>query len=181
MGKFLEIFNFNDIGGKIKNLAKWSCWITILLIWIASPIAFIALLVDGWTAELCWIPLVAAIVGPFFVWIGNWTMYAFGEFVEDTHAMRKKYCPMAEEQANREAEKKTNREAEEKSKHDVEKSNNLKDISNVTLKDSNAEEATNQIKDDNFIYVQCKNCRKEFSFQKGMRKVRCPWCNAKQD
>ena len=80
-----------EIGGKIKNLAKWSCWITILLIWIAAPISFIILVSDDWTAELCWIPLVGAIVGPIFVWLGSWAMYAFGEFVEDVTA-----CPQVE-------------------------------------------------------------------------------------
>ena len=113
MGKISEIFNFDNIGGKIKNLAKWSCWITILLIWVAAPIAFIVLVSDGWTAELCWIPLVGAIIGPVFIWIGSWTMYAFGEFVEDTHAMRNTYYPIAEEQANRETEEKAKHEAEE--------------------------------------------------------------------
>lgn len=88
MGKISEIFNFDNIGGKIKNLAKWSCWVTILLIWIAAPITFIVLVADDWTAYLCWIPLVGAIVGPFFVWINSWAMYAFGELVEDVHAMR---------------------------------------------------------------------------------------------
>ena len=119
MGKISEIFNFDDIGKKIKNLAKWSCWITILLIWIAAPIAFIALVADDWTAELCWIPLVSAIAGPVFVWIGSWAMYAFGEFVEDTHAMRKKYYPMAEEQAKREAEAKAKHEAELKAQREA--------------------------------------------------------------
>ena len=113
MGKISKIFNFDNIGGKIKNLAKWSCWITILLIWIAAPIAFIGLISDEWTAYLFWIPLVAAGVGSILVWIGSWTMYAFGEYVEDIHAMRKKYYPMAEEQADREAEEKEKREAEE--------------------------------------------------------------------
>ncbi len=78
-------------------------------------------------------------------------------------------------------EEKAKCDAEENSKHEVEESNNLNDNPNVPLEDSNAEKSINQIKDDNFIYVQCKNCRKEFSFLKGMRNVRCPWCNAKQD
>ena len=120
MGIISEIFNFDDIGRKIKNLAKWSCWITILLIWIAAPISFIALVSNDWTVELCWIPLVSAIVGPVFVWIVSWAMYAFGEFVEDTHTMRKKYYPMAEEQANREAEAKAKRMADEKAKREAE-------------------------------------------------------------
>lgn len=82
MGKISEIFNFENIGGKIKNYAKWSCWITILLIWIAAPILCILLAIDY--VELCWIPLVSGLVAPFFVWIGSWTLYAFGEFVEKT-------------------------------------------------------------------------------------------------
>ena len=93
MGKISEIFNFENIGGKIKNLAKWSCWITILIIWIATPISFIALVVEEYTAYLCWIPLAAACVGPIIVWVGSWAMYAFGEFVEDIHAMRNKNFP----------------------------------------------------------------------------------------
>ena len=114
MGKISEIFNFDDIGGKIKNLAKWSCWITILLIWITAPISFIVLASADWSAEHCWIPLVGAIVGPIFVWYGSWAMYAFGEFVEDTHAIRNKYYPTEEEKAQREAEK------EQLSKSDIE-------------------------------------------------------------
>lgn len=90
MGKISEIFNFDNIGEKIKNLAKWSCWITILLIWIATPITFIALVADEWTAHLWWVPLLSAIVGPVVVWIESWMIYAFGEFVEDIHAMRNK-------------------------------------------------------------------------------------------
>ena len=113
MGKISEIFNFDNIGGKIKNLAKWSCWITILLIWIAAPIAFITLVADDWTAYLCWIPLVGAIVGPIFVWLGSWAMYAFGEFVEDIHAIRNKEGT-TDEKAKREAKEKAIREAKEK-------------------------------------------------------------------
>ena len=139
MGKISEIFNFDNIGGKIKNLAKWSCWITILLIWIAALIAFIVLAADDWTAELCVIPLVGAIVGPVFVWISSWAMYAFGELVEDTHAMRKKYYPMAEEQANREAKEKAKREAAEK----------------VRIEDDDNDDDND---DDDFIDVECPKC-----------------------
>ena len=113
MGKISEIFNFENIGGKIKNLAKWSCWITILLIWIAAPITFIALVTDDWTAYLCWIPLVSAIVGPVFVWISSWAMYAFGEFVEDIHAIRNKEGT-TEGNAKREGEMKAKYEVEKK-------------------------------------------------------------------
>ena len=120
MGKISEIFNFDNIGGKIKTLTKWSCWIAILLIWIATPITFIILVSDKWTAELCWIPLVGAIVGPIFIWVASWPMYAFGEFVEDIHAMRGKEGTTKEVNTTREVDEKANREAEEKAKHQEE-------------------------------------------------------------
>lgn len=126
MGIISEIFDFEDIGGKIKSLAKWSCWITILLIWITAPIAFIALLSDDWTAAFWWIPFVSAIVGPIVVWIGSWAIYAFGEFVEDTHAMRNKEGTTQEVNAKRKAEEKAKREAEEKAaKRQAEKEEQL--------------------------------------------------------
>ncbi len=118
MDKISELFNFENIGGKIKNLAKWSCWTTILLIWLAAPIAFFALLSEE--EELCWIPLAAAIVGPLFVWIGSWALYAFGEFVEDVHAIRNNEGPTAEAIAKREAKEKERLEAEEKAKREAE-------------------------------------------------------------
>ena len=109
MGKISQIYNFDNVGRKIQTYAKWSCWITILLIWIAAPIALVVL-----DAELCWIPIVAALVLPFLVWVGSWAMYAFGEFVEDIHAMRKKYYPIAEEEARRYAEEEARREEEKR-------------------------------------------------------------------
>ena len=87
MGKISTIFNFDNIGGKIKAVAKWSCWITILLIWIGAPIALVVMLANDMDAA-CLIPIAGAIVGPVFVWLGSWVMYAFGEFVEDVHALR---------------------------------------------------------------------------------------------
>ena len=83
-----KIFNFDDIGTKIKKLAKWSCWIEILLIWIFTPIALIILLSDSYTSYLWWVPILVAVFAPIIIWINAWVIYAFGEFVEDTHAMR---------------------------------------------------------------------------------------------
>ena len=85
-----KFFNYDNIGGKIKNIAKWYCWITILLIWISAPILFIVLVASPGTDEMWWIPIVGAIVGPFVIWVSTWPVYAFGEFVEDTHEIRNK-------------------------------------------------------------------------------------------
>ena len=86
MQKIFDFFNFENVGGKIKTLAKWSCWITIVLIWISAPITFLVLLADD-AAEYCWIPIIGAFFCSVSVWVGSWTLYAFGEFVENTQRM----------------------------------------------------------------------------------------------
>lgn len=78
-----ELFNFDNIGAKIKNFAKWSCWIEIVLVWLAASIAFFDLISDDLTMDLCWIPLVSAVVCPFIIYINSWLLYAFGEAVEN--------------------------------------------------------------------------------------------------
>ncbi len=111
MGKFSEIFNFDNIGSKIKNFTKWFCWISILLIWISAPICFILLISDGYADEFCWIPVVAAIVGPAVLWAISWPMYAFGECVEDIHAIRNREGTTKEAAIKRDAEAKAKRQA----------------------------------------------------------------------
>ena len=121
MGKISEIFNFNDIGGKIKGLAKWSCWITILLLWIATPILIIVAIAEGGDDAFVAVILfpIAAVIASFAIWVGSWAMYAFGEFVEDTHAMRNKEGTTKEVTAKRDAEAKAKRKAEEKAKREA--------------------------------------------------------------
>lgn len=84
MEKFKEIFNFDNIGGKIKNLVKWSCWVSIVVLTLAALITAIVFLskgYDGYTT-IGLIVLAAAIILPFIIWISSWFMYAFGELVE---------------------------------------------------------------------------------------------------
>lgn len=90
MRKFSEIFNFEDVGGKIKKFAKWYCWIVIAIFWIDAIILFVRSLSDGMVLGALLAFVVAAILS-FLTWIGSWFIYAFGEFVEDTHDTR--YSP----------------------------------------------------------------------------------------
>ena len=85
MGKISEIFNFDDIGGKIKNFAKWSCWITILVLWFASALLFVITAGNSDDLVSLLIPIVVAIAGPFAIWVSSWILYAFGQLVEDNH------------------------------------------------------------------------------------------------
>ena len=121
---FSKIFNYDNIGGKIKNVAKWYCWITILLIWISAPILFIVILTNPYIDESWWIPIVGAIVGPFAVWLSSWPVYAFGEFVEDIHEIRNKGAQGKKQEVKVPAEKERNTGNEQLkilSKQDIEK------------------------------------------------------------
>ena len=172
MGKISEIFNFDNIGSKIKNLAKWSCWITILLTWIAAPIAFIVLVSDEWTAEFCWIPLVGAIIAPIFVWIGSWAMYAFGQLVEDNNNIAQDIHAIRSNIRQQEARR---REAEEKTKLNVEaKAAEAANLKTETIQENKRKDIATFSQTENGTIV-CSQCKFE---QASSRKV-CWRCGAK--
>lgn len=81
---------YENIGGKIKNWAKW----IFIVEAIGAVIAGLALAVNE---DALYIFI--AIIGPIIAWVGSWILYAFGELVEDTHAMRKKMCCQEDEKA----------------------------------------------------------------------------------
>ena len=72
---------FDNIGGKIKILAKVLCWLGI----ITSVICAIAL----WTQNDYYTPTIVIgfavlIGGCLFSWVGSFFMYGFGELIEAT-------------------------------------------------------------------------------------------------
>ena len=106
---------YENIGGKIKSLAKWM----FIVEEIGSIIfGFICLLIWGFEA---WWALLIIVFGPVVAWVSSWILYAFGELVEDIHAMKNNYYPSNEEKAKLDAEAKECSEAEEKAKLDAEK------------------------------------------------------------
>ena len=106
---FQRRFNFHNIGAKIKNFTKWYCWITIVLVWIASAILFIVGITQSYN-QAVWIvsALIAAVVAPFLIWISCWLMYAIGEAVDRLCRIESTVNGGAssEEKANREREAK---------------------------------------------------------------------------
>lgn len=69
---------FDNIGGKIKALAKAVCWIGI----IASIIAGIVTM--SLDEDMAGIGLVIILVGCLFSWVGSFFAYGFGELIEKT-------------------------------------------------------------------------------------------------
>lgn len=64
---------FNNIGKKIKSLAKISCWINIILFLIVGLSIF---------SEGDEIGLFIGIFGAFISWVGSWLMFGFGEIID---------------------------------------------------------------------------------------------------
>ena len=83
---------YENIGGKIKNWAKW----IFIVEAIAAIIGGVALMAD----ESAVIGLVVLICGPLVAWVGSWVLYAFGELVEDVHAIRNKEIPTTANKSN---------------------------------------------------------------------------------
>ena len=122
---------YENIGSKIKNWAK----VIFIIEAIGSIIAGLVLLFTD--EDLILYGLLTLVCGPIVAWVGSWILYAFGELVEDTHAIRNEYYPIindikknvrlmadpiireAEEKARREAEEKARREAEEKARRET--------------------------------------------------------------
>ena len=74
---------FNDPGKKVKNLAEFILWFTMLLL------GFIGFLIaKGLNANELFFIAVDILLGAVIGWLISITLYAFGEMVEDTHATR---------------------------------------------------------------------------------------------
>ena len=73
---------FNNIGKKIKALAKVICWIQIVIYIITAIVMFI-IASDSYTEGL-YIAIAFAflIIGPFFAWLSSFFIYGFGELID---------------------------------------------------------------------------------------------------
>lgn len=100
-------FLYENIGGKIKTLAKW----TFIVEGIGAIITALALIFTD--EDLILAGLLTLICGPIVAWISSWILYAFGELVEDIHALRNKEGTTDEVKEKRKAEKEAKREAKE--------------------------------------------------------------------
>lgn len=75
---------FNNIGRKIKTLAKVICWIGIII----SVVAGVVMVVGSTSSYDSTVGIVGgiltAVLGSLFSWLGSFMMVGFGELVEKT-------------------------------------------------------------------------------------------------
>ena len=79
---------YDNIGEKIRGLAKAVFIVEAIVAVIAGMVlctADDAFILEGLLTLFC---------GPIVAWVSSWILYAFGELVEDVHAVRDKISPV---------------------------------------------------------------------------------------
>ena len=73
---------YNNIGGKVKILAKVLCWAGIA----GSVIAGLIMIIGGGSAESILTGILTMIGGALSSWLGSWVTYAVGEAAETSQS-----------------------------------------------------------------------------------------------
>ena len=81
---------FDNIGGKIKKLAKILCWVGIVLSVLVGLITVIAAGAANASASAVFGALLGTAVGVLASWIGSFFTYGFGQLVENSDKLVKK-------------------------------------------------------------------------------------------
>ena len=79
---------FDNIGGKIKGVAKFITWLGI----IASVISFLIIVSIG-ENELIGLGFILLVVGCIGSWLSSLMLYGFGQLIENTEIIAEKYIP----------------------------------------------------------------------------------------
>ena len=151
------MFNYDNIGGKIKGLAKAAFIVEA----IAAVISGLVMFAED--DDMFLIALLVAIVGPIVAWVGSWLLYGFGQLIENSDIIAAEY----------------NRKNEKHEKVVI-KNNERKQAQR--RKEVKATIANPEIAEDVFIDITCPNCKAELSYPKGQLQsedgVTCPMCDA---
>ena len=89
---------FENIGGKIKGLAKVICWIGIIISVIFGVFFW---LIDPYVLDIergvqFFIGLIIIAIGSLLSWVGSFVLYGFGELVDNSSAIRSDLSQMKE-------------------------------------------------------------------------------------
>ena len=77
---------FDNIGGKLKALAKVLCWIGMII----SVISGLAAMFSTRNGAGFFGGLIAIVIGCLLSWIGSFFTYGFGQLIENTESMNYK-------------------------------------------------------------------------------------------
>ena len=150
------MFSYDNIGEKIKGLARWAFAIEA----ISAVISGFVLMVQD--EDMILIGLLVVVFGPIVAWVSSWLLYGYGQLIENSDIIAEEY----------------NRK-NEKHEKDVAKSNAKKDAQ--CREKMKATLANPNIADDEYIDITCPNCNEELSYTKEQIQsgnAICPICEA---
>ena len=156
---------FDNIGKKIKTLAKVICGIGIVASIIVAIIMFIISSMSYLQSVLFgWLGIIILLLGPLFSWIGCFLLYGFGELI-DNSAIIAQQSNSSNQNYNKKLEKQHKKDTEQR----------LDSIKEQLL--------DNSISEDDYIDIQCPNCDAELSFARydllHNQSLTCPCCDKK--
>ena len=128
--------------------------------------------------------------GPIVALVSTWTLYAFGELVEDVHAIRNKQGTSSEVKEAKRMEHEENerkkREVEEKAKMAWKEEQQNPGVKVETYKNhSSKEKELLGVESENFLpYLFCPECGEDLNFmgwteEELKEKQSCPFCRKK--
>ena len=77
------MFNYENIGGKIKGLARAAFIVEA----IAAVISGLVMMVED--DDMIPFALLVMVVGPIVAWVGSWLLYGFGQLIENSDTLVK--------------------------------------------------------------------------------------------
>ena len=171
---------YDNIGGKIKGLAK------AMFIFEAIGAVITGFVLCTADDDFILAGLLTLFCGPIVAWVSSWILYAFGELVEDVHAMRDKISPIFKPIVKNETEQKqpqakinpnvTNKETPTFQKS-IETNSNCTEVpqQNISQKEAEAK------KEEALEALPCPECGEDLSFMgwdenELKEKQTCPLC-----
>lgn len=148
---------YDNIGEKIKNSAKWICIVES----ISAVIGGIFVIIDDFDSFFKGLLLI--VLGPVVAYVSTWLLYGFGQLIENSDIIAQEY-----RRTNEKHEKAVAKNAERKQSQ---KRQNIK----ATIANPN-------VKEDEYIDMNCPYCQAEISYTKGEllngKELICPMCDA---
>ena len=155
--EFVGCIMFDNIGDKIKTLAKVVCWIGI----IACIITGIVLMATD--EDLVLAGILTAVLGSILSWVSSFVLYGFGQLVENSDIIAKQSA-----RNNEKHSKKVQQQQEQQRKDKVK-------AIKTAINDANVSE-------DTYIDIICPNCGESLSYTKqelmANKTLICPMCDA---
>lgn len=160
---------YENIGGKIKNLAKG----IFIIETCASIIGGIVLMSMG--VYLVGMGLLLCLIGPAVAWISSWFLYGIGEIIDKLTAIEinTRNYNMNKSERNEVAGNKSGFE-------ESENSNSFGSDPETKTLDASYRElpiSTSVFDDKDFIDIPCPECNKSLYLHKETDTLTCPWCD----